>query len=166
MLDRVCVGVITKPVGVNGQVKVRSYTSTPSSILGFNQFILADSSSVHFKHLKQVSQGEFVGFIDNINTRTGAERYRLKELYIHRSDLPILTDNEYYYDDIVGLVVLDNNNQVLGKVKAVLDYGAGTFLEISMNNNKIGTISFNNTTIPNVNIENKYIVIDTTYLLI
>ncbi|CAG7598291.1 ribosome maturation factor RimM [Candidatus Vallotia tarda] len=49
-------------------------------------------------------------------------------VYIRRSDFPMLEHNEYYWVDLIGLVVITRSNNALGRVVNLLDNGAHTIL--------------------------------------
>lgn len=166
MHNIVCIGLISKPLGIKGQVKVISYTESPDSLFKYNNLSLHDNTSISFTNYKLISNNIFIASIYGVNDRNGSEQYRLKEVYINRKDLPELNNNECYYDDLINMKVLDINNNVLGTVKSILNYGAGDFLEIIMENNKDATISFNKDTILNIDVQNNTIVINEKYLLI
>lgn len=166
MHNNICIGIISKPIGIKGQVKVISYTEVPDSLFKYKNLLLNNNIKINFTNYKLISNNIFTASIQGINDRNASEQYRLKEIYINRESLPQLNNNEYYYNDLVNMEVLDTNNNVLGIVKSILNYGAGDFLEIILTNNKEATISFNKDTIINVNLENNTIVIDEKYLLI
>ncbi|MGR3446448.1 MAG: ribosome maturation factor RimM, partial [Paracoccus sp. (in: a-proteobacteria)] len=41
-----------------------------------------------------------------------------------------LPDDEFYHADLIGLEVVDTGGQVLGRVRAIFDHGAGDILEV------------------------------------
>lgn len=166
MHNIVCIGLISKPIGIKGQVKVMSYTESPDSLFKYQNLFLHDNTSIIFTNYKLIANNIFIASIHGVNNRNSSEQYRLKEIYINKKDLPELNNNEYYYNDLINMKVLDINNNILGKVKSILNYGAGDFLEITLGNNKEATISFNKETILNIDLNNYTIIINTKYLLI
>ena len=162
----ICVGLISKPIGIKGQVKVISYTEVPCSLFEYNNLFLLKNIKIHFKNIKLIKDNNFIVSIDGVNDRNEAEKYRLKNIYINNGDLHKLDNNEYYYNDLLNSQVFDNNNNLLGTIKAVLNYGAGDFLEIKLLNNKEATMPFNKNAILEVNLGNNCIVVDEKYLLV
>ena len=55
----------------------------------------------------------------------------IPNLYVERDRLPSLPDDEFYHADLIGLTVVDTGGETLGRVKAVLNHGAGDLLEVS-----------------------------------
>lgn len=164
--ENICIGIISKPIGIKGQVKVISYTESPDSLFNYNSLLLKDNTGIHFYNIKLISNNIFTAFIDNVHDRTTAEKYKLQNIYINTEELPELNNDEYYYNNLVNCKVLDVNDNLLGNVKSVLNYGAGDFLEIILTNNKEATMSFNKDAILDINIKDKVIIVDNKYLLI
>ncbi len=162
---RICVGQIAKPVGIRGQVKVHSYMSSPSDILNFPLF-LENGSRVVLKNVRVNENSEIVACIDGCATRNDVEKYRLQNIYVNRSDLPETEGSEFYYEDLVGCCVKDQDNQELGKIRGVFDYGAGTFLEIKLTSNKLATLPFSKDSVSRVDLEAKEVFINRWMLLI
>ena len=168
MMDfrRVCVGIITKPVGIKGQVKVHPYTTSPDFFLEHTRLSLKGGMEIVLKCLRIDKNGDIVALINGIQNRTEADSFRLQELFVMREELPQLGENEYYYEDLVGLHVVDDKHEQLGKVNAIHDYGAGTFLEISLSDMKTATISFNRETIIDVDFKVCEVVVNKRFLLL
>lgn len=166
MHNNICIGIISKPIGIKGQVKVISYTESPESLFKYNNIFLQDKTKIRFNNYKSILDNTFVAFIDGINDRNTSEKYRLQNIYISRNELPKLNNNEYYYSDLLSSKVFDSNNKLLGIVKSILNYGAGDFLEIILINNKEATISFNKDSILDINSKKKHIIINRKYLLV
>ena len=57
-------------------------------------------------------------------------------LYAPRDVLPDLPDDEFYHTDLIGLTVFDAGGVELGRIKAVLNHGAGDLLEIAVKGEK------------------------------
>ncbi len=67
---------------------------------------------------------------NEIPDRTEAEVYREREIFTLRDDMPKLSDDEFYIDDLIDCDVVDENNQNLGKVVEILSPGAHDVLLI------------------------------------
>jgi len=163
----ICVGVIAKPVGVRGQVKIRTYTESPESFLRFSSFCLEDGTEVALKSPKITDKDEITAFVAGYADRTEVEKLRLKEIFVKRKDLKELGEGEYYFEDLVGLDVFNQKFEKVRKVNATLDYGAGTFLDIEYNSaGRIATLPFNKNSIIDIDLEKNVLKVDDSYLLI
>ncbi len=165
-LKKVCVGVITKPFGVRGQVKIHSYTSSPDFFVAHTNLLLGDGSELYLQKPKVDGADGVIAWIEGVHDRTDAERFRLCELYVARDELQETGEDEYYYADLVGLDLVDEDDRPLGVVDAVRDYGAGAFLEVELSERKVGTVPFNKNSIRSVDLQSRTIAINRDFLLI
>ena len=69
-----------------------------------------------------------VASIEGVNDREQARALMGAEIYIDRSQLPELTPGEYYWDDLLGLEVVNAQGISLGKVVQMVDTGANGVL--------------------------------------
>ncbi len=86
---------------------------------------------------KQLTLGNCQGYDDfailsfnEIPDRTEAEAYRDREIFALRDDMPELSDDEFFIDDLIDCDVVDENNKNLGKVIEILSPGAHDVLLI------------------------------------
>ena len=68
--------------------------------------------------------------LSGIATKEQADALRGVRLYVPRTRLPGLPDDEFYHADLIGLEVFDTGGTPLGRVHAVLNHGATDLLEI------------------------------------
>ena len=126
-------GVIGRPHGVRGLVRVTSHTADPAALTSYGPLTAPDGRRFL---LRWVNEGiaeisEIVaGAPVKIADRTAAERLTNTRLTIERDRLPPPDDDEFYLADLIGLTAADANGSVLGVVSAVHDFGAGASLEI------------------------------------
>lgn len=72
--------------------------------------------------------------IEGVDSIEQAERYKGKELFADRDDIP-KDDDAYFIDDLLGLPAYNAaDNSVLGKVTDIINRGAGDILEITQGN--------------------------------
>lgn len=160
MSQLVCVGQIVNVHGVKGMVKIRPYLKDPMGIGALGP--LSDKSGKYVFDVKaaHLKNGFIVARIKGIEDRTAAERLKGVELYVAQSSLPKAQTNEFYYSDLIGLRVLENNQEV-GQVVSVQNYGAGDILEIKTKAGKIIPLPFSKQTFPLVDIEKRMIILNT-----
>lgn len=161
---RICVGVITKPFGIEGQVRLHPYTKSPDFFLRNTKLLLENGTEILLKYPRIEQTGNIVTCIGGIRGRTAAEELRLQKVFVLRGDLQPLDDGEYYFEDLVGLLMIDEKHECLGEVVAVYDYGAGVFLEIRMKS-QVATIPFNNDAVVDVNLNDCKITVNKRFLL-
>jgi 16S rRNA processing protein RimM len=125
----VCVGVITSVHGVKGNVKIRSFTDAPTDIATFHHVF--DDSGRQFNISVIIPKKDYmIAAIEGVSSRNDAEGLRNVKLYIKRSELPELANDEFYHADLIGMEARSSDGTLLGTVKNVVNFGAGDILEI------------------------------------
>lgn len=161
---RICVGVILKPVGIKGQVKIKPYTSSLETILKFPKLFLENNEEITLLSPKINEKAFIISLIQGYSDRNSAENLHSQKLYVNREDLKKLDYDEYYFEDLKELKVLNQNGSIIGKVIEAFDYGAGTFLELNING-KISTIPFNKKAVLEIDLNEKTIRVDSSFIL-
>ena len=156
---KICVGVIRGAHGVRGQIRLRSFTENPEAIFTYKP--LTDETGAQEFSVKRQGdmQTYFVASLKGTTDREAAEVLRGTKLFVTRSVLPPPTEGQYYDADLVGLTAQTDDETVIGKVEAVHDYGAGTFLEIKPANAKSFMLPFKTAFVPDVNIKEGFVKI-------
>lgn len=134
MEDFFQVGIITSPHGVRGEVKVYPTTDDVRRFKRLKEIILdtgkerlnLEIESVKF--LKQLVVLKFVGY-DNIND---VERFRQKSLFVSRENAVRLSKDEYFIADLMGIKVIDENEQEIGTLREVMETGANDVYVIDL----------------------------------
>ncbi len=130
MTERVCVGAVTGAFGVRGEVRLKSFCADPADIAGYAPLTTEDGTrSFTLKITRSVKNG-FAGRLSGIATKEQADDLRGLRLFVDRSQLPSLPDDEFYHADLMGLLVVDTGGRELGRVKSVQNHGASDLLEI------------------------------------
>ena len=130
---RILMGVVGRPHGVRGLVRVHSYTADPADLPAYGPF---DDGAGHRFTVRWRAEGvaEIAEIVAGnpvvVADRTQAEKLVNRPLYAERARLPAPPAEEYYLADLVGLEAVDSAGKPLGRVSAVHDYGAGASLEI------------------------------------
>lgn len=153
----ICIGKISKPHGVLGEVKVISYTQNPADIFSFDK--LVDKEGNEYSLTKRGMSGEqFIGIISGIKNRTEVEKLSGTFLYVPREMLKKALNDEFYYEDLKSCTLVDSQNEEFGLVKDIHNFGAGDILEVNLKNGKIEYLPFNKDFILRVDLEKKIIV--------
>lgn len=156
----IVVGQIAGAFGVRGEVRVRSFCAEPADIALYTP-LRADGGQV-FRVLVVTGHapGALIARIEGIATKEEADALKGARLWADRSRLPDPGDEEYYHADLIGLEVLDPGGAVLGKVKAVLNHGAGDLLEIARAGEDSLLVPFTRAAVPVVDLAARRVVVD------
>ncbi|WP_300058864.1 ribosome maturation factor RimM [uncultured Roseobacter sp.] len=128
--EKVCVGAIGGAYGVRGELRIKSFCAVPEDIETYTPLTTeSGEQTIHLALIRPIRNG-FVARIAEVATKEEADALKGTQLFARRDQLPGLPDDEYYHADLIGLEVLDTGGTLLGRVKTVLDHGAGDLLEV------------------------------------
>ena len=142
--DLVLVGHVTGAFGVQGWVKIHPYSADASALLHAKTWWLGKrlastesgtDGAVHdVEKLEAKLHGDdIVARIMGIANRTAAEALKGQVVKIQRSHFPVLSDNEFYWLDLIGLTVKNLQGENLGVVADLIDNGAHPILRVVLN---------------------------------
>lgn len=148
---KILVGKIVAPQGIRGEVRIQTFTDSPSDFK-FLTIISNKFKSEDFKFIRALpNTNVIIAKINGIDDRNMAETMRGTELFIERATLPDLNDNEYYQADLIGFDVIRDGIK-LGTVSCFQNYGAGDIIELD-NGDMVSFIG------AAVDLENKTVVV-------
>jgi 16S rRNA processing protein RimM len=110
-------GVITKPHGVRGELKVQLHWSESTVLSALETVIVARAKrreTFVVESVRRSSKGALLK-LEGVDSRDAAEVFRGARLYAERSALPPLAEDEYYLIDLVGFEV-KSPTRTLGRV--------------------------------------------------
>lgn len=149
--------------GVKGWLKILSFSSPPENIFNYKSLIISNKYINQIFHIEDSrKQGKKILIkLDNIDDRTSAESLKESDIYIQRSDLPQLSEDTYYWEDLLGFNVFNQNNIKIGNVDSFIETGSNDVLIVKTTKNKNILIPFiMNKSIKVVNTESHYITVD------
>lgn len=128
------VGIITSTHGVRGEVKVFPTTDDVRRFKRLKEVILdtgKERINLEVEGVKFFKQMVILKF-KGIDTLNDVEKYRQKSLYVTRANAVRLSKDEYFVADLIGLQVVDEENNDLGTLVDVLSTGANDVYVINM----------------------------------
>jgi len=129
--DRICVGVIAGAFGVKGEVRLKSFCAKPEDIGTYGPLWTEDGARSFTVGITRPVKNGFAALIEGVSSKESADALRGTRLFVDRTALPSLPDDEFYHADLIGLDVVDTGGAALGRVTAVHNHGAGDLLEVS-----------------------------------
>lgn len=152
--QRILVGEIGRPHGVRGLVRVQSFTAEPADIAGYGP--LSDEGGKEYV-LHWLPGG--LARIDGVTDRDVAAKLTGTRLYVDRDRLPETEEEEFYLADLIGLSARDARGQEIGQVRAVEDFGAGSFLTIVTEGGKEVLLPFTRAAVPEVKVSEGWLTV-------
>ena len=123
-------GAVAGAFGVTGEARIKSFCAEPRAIGDYGPLVTEDGRRFTLSITREV-KGGFAARLSEVATREQAEALRGTRLYAPRDRLPALAEDEFYHADLIGLEVVDTGGAVLGRVRAVHDFGAGDVIEVA-----------------------------------
>ena len=121
------VGKIIGTHGIKGQLKVHSYSGNFESLRAARTVILKSADgTLHEFVLKNsnANSGKFIISLQDFDDIDQAQPLVGSELCLKRGNLPILTDDEYYWSDLIGLRVVTVDGILLGTIADIFETGS------------------------------------------
>ena len=136
--NTVIMAKIGAPVGTDGTLKLHYYGEDPQDLLQYQSQLLIQHQN---KSPWQNLNGHKIFFKGNklaIRFASCTDRDIARNQYTHallavlRSDLPDISDEgSYYWHDLKGLKVLDQNHKDLGTINDIFETGANDIIVVS-----------------------------------
>jgi 16S rRNA processing protein RimM len=158
---RILMGVVGRPHGVRGLVRVHSYTADAADLAGYGPLVddKGRTWTLAWKGADGVAElRDAAG--KPLPDRTAAQALTNLRLYVDRERLPPADPDEFYLADLVGLRALATDGTTLGQVALVHDYGAGASLEIARDGAAPLIVPFTRAAVPAVDIAAGCLTID------
>ena len=124
--NEVTIGIILRPHGLRGMVKVRPTTDDPNRYFDLNQVRLyqkdAALGEIKIERVEMSTpQSLLIKFrgrdsIDNVESLRGAE------IRIPREECLPTEDDQFYQFDLIGLPVQTTSGQILGAISSIIEH--------------------------------------------
>jgi len=157
----VVMGKVLVPYGVNGWVKVYSFTEKLESFLTYKKLFLSkDQKSwleIKVKEIK-VHGKTIIAKFSEIADRTQAESYEGYLIGVPKDYLPQLGEDQYYWNDLIGFEVLNLQNVSFGIVDTYIETGANDVIVVKGDKERL--IPYTPMTVLKVDTKKDKIIVD------
>lgn len=141
----ITVGKIGSTYGIQGWLKIFSYTEFGASILEYAPWYISSDQS-HWEPIEiedgRLHNNSIIVKLKDINTPEAARLFTGKTIAIRREQLPDLKKDEYYWSDLEGLTVINQRGEILGTVIYLIETGSNDVLVVKLANNKEEAIPY------------------------
>ena len=162
------IGEITSPHGIDGKLKVKSlsdfeerFTKPGERWLRINNEDPISYELISGSH--KPGTDIFIISLKNINNRNSAESLRNYKLLVKSNDIPTLKEGEFHMSQLINLKVKIFENNELKIIGEVCDFNneKNSLLTIRLiATNKEVLVPFVNEIIPEIDIKNKFLIIN------
>lgn len=160
-MDWLYVGKIANTHGLKGEVKILAATDFPKERFkkGNTLFLDVDGTKQEmtittYRPHKQFHLVTFKGF-ENINL---IEKYKGLKLYVHAEHVHDLSENEYYYHEIIGCAAIVDGESI-GVIDDIFETGANDVWVIKRPGKSDALIPYIESVVKEIDVEAKRIVI-------
>lgn len=155
MSEQLKIGIVVKPQGIKGQLKIQPLTDDVSRFNNLKQVIIDEQTY----RVASVSIGGGVVFVAlfGVNDRNTAELLRGKFLCVKREDAIPLKEGRYFVADIIGCTLISDDK----KIGEIIDVTSSRtdVLTVKCVDGKIMRFPFLNDLVEKIDIENKEFIV-------
>lgn len=136
-------GYISKTIGTKGELAFKLDVDSPSSYHGldavFVQISPKDTQLVpYFLDKAEIQNNDLLRCkFEGVNDQSTAKSLVGKSLYLLEENLPPLKENQFYFHEIIGYKIIDQEKGELGKIEKVLEYSTSNLFSIPVGDKEI-----------------------------
>jgi 16S rRNA processing protein RimM len=129
--DLIQVGYIAGAYGLRGGIRVTPHSTDADALLNVKTWWLDKPTlrPVQVRMAKQHS-GDVTATLVDVTERDVAEALKGATVQVSRADFPALSEDEYYWTDLIGLDAVNLQGEALGKVVDMMSNGPQSILRL------------------------------------
>ncbi len=161
--EKILIAKIQAHQGLNGWLKIYSYSESIEKFSKYKYFFVLNNK----KYIRLDVEDSLINKsikikFKNFNSREDSNDYIGKDIYISEDQLDKLKENQFYWNDLIGLNVYLDNEEKIGVVADMIETGSNDVLVIKGDNEILIPYIFGES-VKNVIIEENKIIIDKIY---
>ena len=156
------IGLIVKPQGIKGEVKIQPLTDDINRFKKLKEVVIDDKN---YRVLKATVGGGTVFLaLSGIADRDTAETFRGKFLFVTRENAVPLPKGRYFIADVIGCAVKTDAGELVGTVKEITSSRTDIFT-VSTVDNRIMRFPFLKDLVISVDVSEKIVTVNSKRLL-
>jgi 16S rRNA processing protein RimM len=130
--DLIQVGYVSGAYGIRGGLRVTPHSPDADALLSVKTWWIDKPSlrAVQVRSAKYHS-GDVTATLVDLVGRDEAEALKGATVQVSRADFPELSEDEYYWTDLIGMDAVNLEGEALGKVTDMMHNGAQSILRIT-----------------------------------
>jgi 16S rRNA processing protein RimM len=132
-VDYIVIGKVGSTYGVQGWMKIVSFTDAVTDIMNYNPWYLEENKTWKQMKIDGTPRMHGKGIVAKFAGFDSPETARVltgKKIAIQRTQLAKLNQNEYYWSDLEGLTVINQDGKVFGKIIYIMETGSNDVLVV------------------------------------
>lgn len=141
--EKIVVGRLGAVYGIKGWLKVSSFTDDPENIFSYNPWTVGQGKlwqTVNIVEWRRHNKGLIVK-LEDVDVREKAQLLTGMDICVSPEQFPDLSEDEFYWRDLVGLAVVNTAGYKMGTVKSLLETGSNDVLVVKANANDAFSIN-------------------------
>lgn len=134
-------GYITRKHGLQGEVSVFLDVDFPEDYTNLDSVFLAapsnDTLIPYFIESIQILENKAVIKFEGIDNADEAESLKSSQLFLPLDLLPELEENQFYYHEVIGYKIVDQNKGPLGVVKQIYEVPSHDLIGMEYQNKEV-----------------------------
>jgi len=159
--DYLVMGQLIGSFGIKGWIKVKVFTEVVETLQNYEEwFISSDEknwSTFSIESIK-INQNRMMVKFEGINDRTTADGYQRYWVGVLKKSLPKLTDNEFYWNDLIGCEVYNTDGFLFGRLTGLIETGANDVFVVEGEKKRL--IPYTKMTVKKIELKLKQIIVD------
>jgi len=136
-MDFLNVGIIQNTHGLKGELKIKNLSDFNRFTKGSILYISHDSTNIKVEVLRaRETQNYYLVVFKGLEDINLVEKYKGDKILISKDDIGELEDGRYYYFELIGKPVYNQDGVLRGTTTSVIEYPQSDMLEIDMNGKK------------------------------
>ena len=126
--QRISLGVLGKPFGIKGYISVHYY-GEQENIKNFTKLYVGNDRHLEIQDILIRNKKISIKFKD-IDNRTEVELLKNKEISVLETELPNLEKGEFYWFQLEGLKVINEQSEILGEINHMIKTGTNDVMVV------------------------------------
>ena len=159
-MAKIIVGKFGQPYGVKGWIKVHSQTDPIENILKYLPWQIEQQGQwqkINVTDSKKLGKN-IIAKLENYDTPEVVKILTNSPIAIERDQLPQLSPDQYYWNDLIGLKVVNLQGEDLGIVDSLFETGSNDVMVIKGLRQRL--LPYTNQVVHQINIAKKTITVD------
>ena len=159
------IGELKKPYGIHGWLWVFSFTEDREAIFHMQPWVINTAmgqKTLTVKNWRQQGKG-YVVQLNEVPDRNIAETMFGVSLWAEKNNLSELAEDEYYWSDLVGLRVINEQDENLGEITEMFETGAHDIMRVAATSDSLDAeerlIPWHKQTVIEVNLAEKTVLV-------
>lgn len=124
------VGILVSTHGVHGELSLKPVTDFPEHLGNVERVFIGDEAIPYdLVNVRFVRKLVLIS-LEDVETKSAAELLLGEEVRISGTDAVPLSENEFFYYQIIGLSVIGESGEQLGKVVDIIETGSNAVLSV------------------------------------